>query len=301
MRDRPCLFGNPDCNIRMTNETTHSGEYELFISPKASLLQLNLKEVWRYRDLVALMIKRDFIATYKQTILGPVWFFIQPLFTTLLFTLLFTKIGGLNQDGPPPMLFYLCGITFWNYFSGCLKTNASTFVSNQNVFGKVYFPRLVIPISVTLSNLIKLGIQFLLFALIYAYFILFEGRSFEISKYIVLLPLNIFLLGMMGLGLGILISSLTTKYRDITYLLEFGLQLLMYATVIFPVSAFGKYKWVAELNPLMSLIETTKLGLLGSGTFSLSAYLYCIGFTVVSLFIGVILFNKAERNFMDVV
>lgn len=284
----------------MSENTTTPNTQELVITTQSSLFRLNIGEVWKYRDLVMLMVRRDFVATYKQTVLGPVWFFVQPLMTTLLFTFLFARVGNLQTDGLPPMLFYLCGITFWNYFAGCLKNNSSTFVNNQAVFGKVYFPRLVIPISVTISNLIKLGIQFLLFASVYAYFI-YKGEAIQVTKYVFLLPVNIILLGLMGLGLGILISSLTTKYRDFVYLVEFGLQLLMYATVIFPVSALGKYKWIASANPLIPLIETTKLGLLGKGTFDQNAYLACVIFTLLSLFIGVLLFNKTERNFMDVV
>lgn len=270
------------------------------IKPDRSFFYLGVKDIWRYRDLVGLMVRRDFVATYKQTVLGPIWFFIQPLFTTLLFTLLFKKIGNLDTDGLPPMLFYLCGITFWNYFSTCLRSTSSTFISNQSVFGKVYFPRLVIPISITISNLIKLGIQFSLFAIIYVYFVI-QGSSIQLNTYAFLLPVNIVILGLMGLGLGIIISSLTTKYRDFTYMVDFGLQLLMYATVIFPASAFGKYAWLAKINPLVPIIETTKLGLLGKGTFDLSAYLLCVGFTLSALLIGVLLFNKTERNFMDVV
>jgi len=278
-------------------DSTHITE----IKPQKPLLHLGLSDVWRYRDLVMMMVRRDFVATYKQTILGPVWFFIQPLFTTLIFTFLFARMGKLSTDGLPPMLFYLCGITFWNYFSSCLKTNSSTFIMNQNVFGKVYFPRLVIPISVTISNLVKLGIQFVLFMLLYVYFIL-QGNSVQITQYIVFLPFNILLLGLIGLALGILFSSLTTKYRDLTYLLDFGIQLLMYATIIFPVSAFPEnFKWMAAYNPIMPLIETTKLGLLGQGTFDLTSYLSCIAFTLISLLLGIVIFNKTEQNFMDVV
>lgn len=285
----------------MSENTINTSSRELLISPKSSLFQLNLTEVWRYRDLVMLMVRRDFISTYKQTVLGPLWFVVQPLFTTLLFSFLFTYVGKVKIGNVNSVLFYLSGITFWTYFSSCLKTNANTFVANQSVFGKVYFPRLVIPISVTISNLVKLAIQLLLFVAVFAYFVILKDEPININKYILLVPVNIILLGLMGLGLGILISSLTTKYRDFTYLLEFGLQLLMYATIIFPASAFGKYIWVAKINPLMPLIETTRLGILGSGAFDLFAYLYCVGFTLVSLIIGVLLFNKTERNFMDVV
>lgn len=282
-------------------QKTEANEHVLLIEPHTSLFRLNLGEVWRYRDLVGLLVRRDFVATYKQTILGPLWIFLQPLFTTLIFTLLFARMGKLPTDGLPPLLFYLCGIIFWNYFSECLKTNSSTFIVNQSVFGKVYFPRLVLPVSVTLSNLIRLGVQFVLFAVIYLYFVV-QGYPVKITPYIVLLPLNVLLLGLLGLGLGILVSSLTTKYRDLRYLVEFGLQLLMYATVIFPVSAYpAKWQWIATANPLLPLIETSKLGLLGAGTFGWQSYLACMGFTLVSLVLGILFFNKTERNFMDVV
>lgn len=274
---------------------------EIVITPNKGIFSVNLRELWSYRDLILLIVKRDFVSNYKQTILGPLWFFLQPLFTTIMFTFLFSKMGNISTDGLPPMLFYLCGITFWNYFSDCLKTNSTTFISNQSVFGKVYFPRLVMPISVTISNLTKLGVQFTLFVLLYIYF-MFNGSTVQITKYIFFLPLNVILLGLLGLGLGVLVSSLTTKYRDLRYLVDFGLQLLMYATVIFPVSAFPeKYKWIANYNPIMPLIEVSKLGLLGVGTFSFDSYIFCVLSTTTALIVGILVFNKTEQNFMDVI
>ncbi|MBL7799332.1 MAG: ABC transporter permease [Chitinophagales bacterium] len=276
-------------------------EWTEVIEAKRSLLQINLKEIWRYRDLISLLVRRDFVANYKQTILGPIWFFLQPLFTTLMFTLLFARMGKLSTDGLPPMLFYMCGITFWNYFAECLKKNSTTFIDNQSVFGKVYFPRLVLPISVSLSNTIRLGIQFLLFLATYLYFIL-NGSPIRVTSYVLLLPVNVLLLGLLSLGIGVLISSLTTKYRDLRFLIDFGVQLLMYATVIFPASSYPeKYQWVAKVNPLIPLMETTKLGLLGAGSFDPQAYLGCVIVTIISLFTGVLVFNMTEQNFMDVV
>jgi lipopolysaccharide transport system permease protein len=275
---------------------------EIRITADKSIFSLPLADIWAYRDLILLLVRRDFVANYKQTILGPVWLFIQPLFTTFMFTFLFAKIGGIKTDKIPSDLFYLCGIIFWNYFSSCLKTNSTTFISNQGVFGKVYFPRVVIPLSVTISNLIKLGIQFLLFLVYYAYFLLYKGADIHITNYIILLPLNVILLGLLGLGIGVLISSLTTKYRDLSYLVDFGLQLVMYATIIFPVSYFpDNLKWFAAINPLIPIIETSKLGLLGAGTFHMSSYLFCITITIVTLIVGTLIFNRTEQNFMDVV
>jgi lipopolysaccharide transport system permease protein len=274
---------------------------ETLITPQKKLLSLNLAAIWAYRDLVGLLVRRDFVANYKQTILGPTWFVLQPLFTTIIFTVIFAKLGNISTDGLPPMLFYMSGITFWNYFADCLKKNSSTFIDNKGVFGKVYFPRLIIPISVTISNLIRLGIQLALFMGIYLYFV-FTGSEMAINSWVLLLPLNIILLGLLGLGLGILISSLTTKYRDLRYMIDFAVQMGMYATVIFPRSAYPeRFEWLALINPLIPLIETTKLGLLGSGFFDLNTYIYCITFTLLSLIIGVLIFNKTEQNFMDVV
>ncbi len=275
---------------------------EIDITSKKSLFRFNLKEVWNYRDLVLLLVKRDFVTNYKQTILGPLWFFLQPLFTTLIFTFLFGRMGKLPTDGIPPMLFYLCSITFWNYFAECFKKNSTTFVDNQSVFGKVYFPRLVLPISVSISNLIRLAIQFGLFLIVYGYFIIFKGAKIPLNPYIMLLPINIILLGFLGLGIGIIISSMTIKYRDLRFIMDFVIQLWMYATVIFPVSSYPiKFRWMADFNPLIPILETTKLGLLGQGTFSLHSYVICVIVTFISLIIGILMFNSTEQNFMDIV
>jgi lipopolysaccharide transport system permease protein len=272
------------------------------ITPQKSLFDLKLGEVWRYRDLLTLFVRRDFVAQYKQTILGPLWHFVQPVLTTLMFTVVFGKLAGIPTDGVPPMLFYLAGLTNWNYFAACLSGTANTFVGNQGIFGKVYFPRLVTPLSIVTSNLIKYGIQLLLFFGFYVYF-LWQGAPLKPNEYILLFPLLVLLLAGMGLGFGLLITSLTTKYRDLTVLLGFGVQLMMYATpVIYPLSeAPDQFRAWLVLNPMTSVIETFKYGFLGQGTFSWAYLGYSAGFTAVLLLVGVVVFNKTERNFMDTV
>ena len=276
-------------------------EWDLVIEPHSSLLTLNLGDVWRYRDLLYLFTRRDIVAFYKQTILGPLWFFIQPIFTTLVYLLVFGKIAGLSTDGLPAMLFYLCGITFWNYFSECFNKTATVFKDNANLFGKVYFPRIISPLSIVLSNLIRFGIQFSLFMTLFAWY-LAKG---QISPNLAILwfPVTVFTMATMGLGFGMLFSAMTTKYRDMVFLLQFGVQLLMYATpVIYPVSQMpdniAKYlSW----NPLVPLFETTRYGFLGSGSYSPSAMLYSITFAVTLFLISTVTFNRVERTFMDTV
>jgi lipopolysaccharide transport system permease protein len=272
------------------------------IESRRGLLDLRLKEVWRYRDLLLLLVKRDFVATYKQTILGPIWFFLQPILTTLTFTLIFGRIAGLSTDGIPQMLFYLAGITLWNYFSECLNRTANVFKDNAQVFGKVYFPRLVMPRSIVVSNLIKLGIQFSLFLGIWAYFLLTNDKVHP-NAAALLTPVLIVIMGALGLGFGMIISAMTTKYRDLVFLLTFGVQLLMYATpIIYPMSEIGpKYRWLIMANPMSSIIETFRYGFTGSGTFSLQGLAYSAGFAVAVVILGTIIFNKVERSFMDTV
>lgn len=276
--------------------------WDTVITPQKSLFDLKLGEVWRYRDLLTLFVRRDFVAQYKQTILGPLWHFVQPVLTTLMFTVVFGKLAGIPTDGVPPMLFYLAGLTNWNYFSACLTGTANTFVGNQGIFGKVYFPRLVTPLSIVASNMIKYGIQLLLFAGFYIYFLI-QGTQIQPNAYILLFPILIVLLAGMGLGFGLIITSMTTKYRDLTVLLGFGVQLMMYATpVIYPLSQVPeRYQLYAVLNPMTSVIETFKYGFLGQGTFSWGHLGYSAAFTVVLLLVGVVVFNKTERNFMDTV
>ncbi|WP_245564992.1 ABC transporter permease [Spirosoma panaciterrae] len=249
-----------------------------------------------------MFVRRDFVAKYKQTILGPVWFFIQPIFQTAVMAIVFGGMARLSTDGVPPILFYLAGVTAWNYFSNCLRATSNTFTANANLFGKVYFPRAVTPLSIVISNLIQFGIGMVLFLLIYIFFVI-TGTALHPSITLLLLPLLIVVMGFMGLGLGMLVSAMTTRYRDLQYLVEFGVQLLMYATpVIIPLSAIpAKYKPIMLVNPMTGVIETFKYGFFGAGTFSWPLLSYSIGFTVIVFLIGLAIFNKTEKNFMDTV
>jgi len=278
---------------------------EELISPKKNLFDVNLKEIWRYRDLILLFVKRDFVAVYKQTVLGPLWFVIQPIFTTLIFTVIFGQLASIPTDGLPQVLFYMCGISTWNYFSECFTKTSNTFVTNANIFGKVYFPRLVLPISTVISCLLKFFIQFSLFLLFLIYYI-YMGSNVTPNAHVIVFPFIILIMAGLALGLGIIISSLTTKYRDFQFLIVFGVQLLMYATpIVYPLSLakekLGDYYWVAKLNPMSSIIEATKYAFLGQGEFSWGHIFYSFSVMLILLFIGVLFFNKVEQNFMDTV
>ena len=278
-------------------------QWDLIIRPKSKLLDVNLKEVWQYRDLMWMFIKRDFAAQYKQTILGPLWHFIQPLFTTFIFVVVFSKIAAISTDGLPPLLFYLSGITIWNYFSSCLIATSSTFVSNAYIFGKVYFPRLVMPISVVLSNMVKFGIQLLLLLGVMVWYTI-DGVSVQLSTNLLYIPLLLLMMAGIGLGLGIIISSLTTKYRDFTVLVTFGVQLLMYATpVVYPMSVVEnmQLKFWLSLNPLVPIVEAFRYALLGVGSFESLHLLYSAAFICIVLVIGLLIFGKVEKTFMDTV
>jgi lipopolysaccharide transport system permease protein len=278
-------------------------EWDEVIEPKSKLLDLRLKEVWRYRDLLLLFVKRDFVAAYKQTILGPLWHFIQPIFTTIVFLLIFNKIANIKTDDIQPVLFYMSGITIWNYFSSCLNATSNTFVANAGIFGKVYFPRLIIPLSTVLSNIIKFGIQFLLLLSVMIFYGV-KNHYFYFNYTWLLIPLLVLMMAGLGLGLGIIISSLTTKYRDFTVLIGFVVQLLMYITpVAFPLSFFKEkgYDWIVNLNPLTSIVEAFRYAIFGKGSFDATHLFYSGIFILVTLFIGVIVFNKVERSFMDTV
>jgi lipopolysaccharide transport system permease protein len=277
-------------------------EWDLVIEPQSSLFDLHLKDVWRYRDLLWLLVKRDFVSFYKQTILGPLWFFIQPLFTTIIFTFIFGNLAGLSTDGLPQPLFYMAGITAWNYFADCLTKTSTVFRDNAQIFGKVYFPRLIMPLSIVVSNLVRFGVQFLLFVLMMLYYY-FHHANFHITTAIVLFPLLVLLMALLGLGLGLIITALTTKYRDLAFLISFGVQLMMYATtVIYPLSAAPpKYKFLIGLNPMTGIIEAFRYGFLGRGVLSFNTLGYAIIVTVVSLVLGVIIFNKTEKTFVDTV
>jgi len=277
-------------------------EWDLVIEPQSSLFDLHLKDVWRYRDLLWLLVKRDFVSFYKQTILGPLWFFIQPLFTTIIFTFIFGNLAGLSTDGLPQPLFYMAGITAWNYFADCLTKTSTVFRDNAQIFGKVYFPRLIMPLSIVVSNLVRFGVQFLLFVLMMLYYY-FHHANFHVTTAIVLFPLLVLLMALLGLGLGLIITALTTKYRDLAFLISFGVQLMMYATtVIYPLSAAPpKYKFLIGLNPMTGIIEAFRYGFLGRGVISFNTLGYAIIVTVVSLILGVIIFNKTEKTFVDTV
>ncbi len=279
--------------------------WTLIIKPKGKLIDLNLRELWQYRDLLEMYIRRDIVTFYKQTILGPVWFFIQPVFTTIVFMFVFGGLAGIPTDGVPMPLFYLAGITLWNYFSETLNRTSDTFLSNQAVFGKVYFPRLIVPLSITVTGLIKMFIQMSIFIMAYLWYTA-TGKHVIPNIYALLFPVLIIILAFLGLGFGIIISSLTTKYRDLKFLVAFAVQLWMYATpVIYPLSVMqGKYHkvmWILQANPVTSVLETFKYGFLGKGTFSWAALGYSFGFSVLLILIGMLMFNKVEKSFMDVV
>ncbi|MDR3681147.1 MAG: ABC transporter permease [Flavipsychrobacter sp.] len=275
------------------------------IAPTSSPFDLHLADVWRYRDLLMLLVRRDFIATYKQTILGPTWFFLQPILTAITYWVIFGQIANLSTENLPALLFYLPGITLWNYFSECLNKTASVLKDNAAIFGKVYFPRLIMPLSIVVSNLVKLGIQMFLFLVIWAFYLFagFKGGAIHPNLTICLIPFLIIVIGGLGLGFGMVISSLTTKYRDLIFLLSFGVQLLMYATpVIQPLSAVkGKWRLLFLANPMTSIIETFRYAFLGTGSFSINGLLYSTIFMIVVLFLGILIFNKVEKSFMDTV
>lgn len=277
--------------------------WDLIIKPKSKWFQLDLTSIWHYRDLLVLLVRRDFVSVYKQTILGPLWFFIQPVITSLTFTFIFSGIANISTDGNPAILFYLAGITIWTYFSDCLNKTSNTFVANAGVFGKVYFPRLIVPLSVLISNLIKFGIQFLIFISVWIYFLITKDILHPKWHLMWATPLLVIMMAGLGLGFGILISSLTTKYRDLTFLIGFAVQLLMYgSSVVLPISTMTpKIKFLMLLNPLTSIIEAFKFIFMGSGFFDLAWLCYSVLAMVVLISVGVIIFNKVEKSFMDTV
>jgi len=275
------------------------------IEPKSSLLDLRLKELWKYRDLVLMFVKRDFVSNYKQTILGPIWFFLQPLLTALTFYLIFSRVAKIGTDNVPPVLFYLAGITIWNYFSETLNKTATVFKDNAQMFGKVYFPRLTMPFSIVVSNLVRFLIQLILFLGVWTYYVVATDKVHP-NLYILLSPLLIIIMGIMALGFGMIISAMTTKYKDLIFLLTFGVQLLMYATpIIYPLSNiitnYPKYKWLVQANPMTAIVETFRYGFLGSGSFSWLALGYSAIFSICILLLGTMVFNKVERGFTDTV
>ncbi len=276
--------------------------WDIVVKPKQSLFNLNLKEVWAYKDLIFLMVKRDITAQYKQTILGPVWMLIQPIFTTIVFTITFGYIAKIKTDGVPSMLFYMIGLTFWTYFADCLNKTASTFTANASIFGKVYFPRLVIPISVIISNIIKLLIQFTLLLLFWFYFLIKTNTLTPQYHLLILLPFLLLMLALLGLAFGLIASSLTTKYRDFTFLLGFGVQLFMYGScIIFPISLTGIYSKILMYNPVAAIIEAIRFIFTGSGYFSIQYLSIAFLFTTLLMAFALIIFNKTEKSFMDTV
>jgi lipopolysaccharide transport system permease protein len=272
------------------------------ITPRRGMFQLPIKEIWRYRDLLYLLVRRDFVTFYKQTILGPLWFVIQPLLTTAMFVLVFGKIAQLSTDGLPQVLFYLAGVTCWGYFSECLNKTATTFVDNADLFNKVYFPRLISPLSVVCSNLMRFGVQFVLFLAVAAFY--FAHGQIHPNLAALLLPYLVLLMACLGLGIGLIFTSLTTKYRDLRFLLQFGVQLLMYATpIIYPVSTIpaGNLQLLIRSNPITPIVEAFRYGFLGAGELTAGGILYSTLASLAILMTGLIMFNRTETTFIDTV
>lgn len=279
------------------------------ISSKKKLIDFNFKEIWRYRDLLFLFVKRDIITLYKQTVLGPLWYLIQPLFTSLIFTLIFNNLADIpTGEGVPNFLFNLAGIASWNYFKECLVGTSDTFKKNENIFGKVYFPRVIMPMSVVVSNLLKFGIQLFVFIGFYIYFMFFTGKTYSVAPQlsILLLPLLILLMALLGLGFGMIISSMTTKYRDLTFLVQFGVQLLMYGSaVMYPMSYFKDklpdYYWLIEWNPIAIIIESFRTMVFGVGDLDIFKFIYITLTSFIIFLIGLVIFNKTEKTFIDTI
>ncbi|MGO3183438.1 MAG: ABC transporter permease [Aequorivita sp.] len=288
----------------MTPDQKDTWLYE--ISSKKKAFDLNLKEVWRYRDLLVLFVKRDITTVYKQTVLGPLWFFIQPLFTSIIFTLVFNNLGSISTGSIPPFLFNLAGITAWNYFTACFTGTSDTFRKNAGIFGKVYFPRVIMPMSITISNLMKFGIQLLIFIIFYFYF-LFKGFDLSPNLHLLLFPIYVVMMAVLGLGLGMIVSSMTTKYRDLNVLVGFAVSLLMYVSAVpYPLSEAREKlpAWVADLvayNPLTQIIEGFRFMMLNTGSFSWLGFFYTLAVSIAMFLIGLVIFNRTEKSFIDTV
>lgn len=292
-------------NTETSEIQSHKHDTSWVIEAKSSLFDLKLREVWAYRDLLFLLVRRDFVSFYKQTILGPIWFFIQPLFTTIIFTFIFGNLAGISTEGLPGPLFYMAGITAWNYFADCLTKTSTVFKDNAHIFGKVYFPRLTMPLSIVISNLVRFGVQMILFVIVMLYYYI-NGANFNITWAILLFPIVVMLMALLGLGTGMIISAMTTKYRDLAFLVTFGVQLLMYATTVaYPLSTaiekYPAYSWVIEYNPMTPIIETFRYGFLGQGSFSWFSLGYATVIALAFVIVGTIVFNKVEKNFVDTV
>ena len=286
-------------------EGESSGDWDLIIKGHTSLLDVRFRDIWHYRDLLVLFVRRDFVSFYKQTVLGPLWFFIQPIFTTIVFTFVFGQLAGIGTDGLPQVLFYLSGITAWNYFADCLTKTSTVFKDNANIFGKVYFPRLIMPLSIVVSSLVRFGVQLLLLIGMMIFYAA-RGADFQVTAAILFFPVLILLMALLGLGLGLIITAITTKYKDLTFLITFGVQLLMYATtVIYPLSVarekFGDLAWIVEMNPMTGIIEGFRYAFLGKGEFTFTSIGYSTLVTIIVLFLGIIIFNRTEKNFVDTI
>jgi lipopolysaccharide transport system permease protein len=289
--------------LKLTETQSQTQEkWTKVIEPKTSLFTIRLYEIWQYRDLIIMFVRRDFVSNYKQTILGPIWFFLQPLLTAFIYIVIFGNIANISTDGQPMILFYLSGITLWNYFSDNFNKTATVFKDNASLFGKVYFPRLTMPISIVLSNLVRLGIQLLLFLGFWLYF-LTDNNRIQPNWYILLTPVLILMMALISLGSGLIICSVTNKYRDLVFLISFGVQLLMYATpVIYPMSTVPeKYKWLIQYNPLSAIVETFRYSFLGTGAFSWGQFFYSFCCSIFILILGILVFNKVEKSFTDTI
>lgn len=277
--------------------------WSLVIKPQSKWWDLRLKEIWDYRDLILIFVRRDIVAVYKQTVLGPLWFFLAPIFTVIAYNFVFGSIAGISTDGIPGPVFYLAGTTLWNYFQTCFTMTSNTFTNNAAIFGKVYFPRMVAPISTVLSTLFKFGVQLLMFIAVVAYYMVFTDANIHLTKWIYLFPVLVVMMGGLSLGVGIMLSALTTKYRDLKNFIGFGVTLLMYASpVIYPVSAVPEsYSWFTKFNPIAPILEAFRLGFTGSGTVTANDLLFSGSFVVIILLIGMVVFHRVERTFMDTV
>lgn len=287
----------------MDSKNTNDWLFE--ITPKNKFFSLNFREIWQYRDLLMLFVKRDIITVYKQTVLGPLWFLIQPLFTSVTFTIIFNNVAGINTGLVPPFLFNLAGITIWNYFTSCVTGTSDTFKANAAIFGKVYFPRIITPLSIVISNLFKFGIQFFIFIVFYVFYY-FQGADLSLNISLLFFPILIIIMGILGLGLGMLISSMVTKYRDLNNLVSFGMQLLMYiSAVMYPMDLIlqkmPKFGWIVQYNPLAYIIETSRYMLLDIGNISVFGLFYTLIVTLVVFFVGLLFFNRTEKSFIDTV
>ncbi|MFC1517416.1 ABC transporter permease [Candidatus Margulisiibacteriota bacterium] len=287
---------------KTNKSTSKTSEWTTVLKPNTSWFDINFKEIWPYKDLIKIFVHRDFVVYYKQTILGPFWFLIKPLLTTFIFTIVFTNIAKIPTDNIPPVLFYLSGTILWSYFAECINTTSNTFVINSGLFGKVYFPRIIVPISVVLSNLIRFGIQFVLFIAVLSFFLM-RGYPLTPNIGIIMTPFLLLQLAALGLGFGMIISSMTTKYRDMTFLTAFGVQLWMYATpIVYPLSQIPeKWQFFYSLNPISAIVELFRAAFLGTTFLQPWHYVLSLSMTFFILVFGVIIFNKVEKTFMDTV